>query len=250
MIWSNTSIQVTKHSVTSPKLPESFDGFRVVLVSDLHNTSFGKDNQTLLEIIRESSPDIIVITGDLVDFYDPNIEMSVAFMEEAIKIAPCFYVNGNHETRMTMDYPVLREQLIQLGVTVLEDSSVNYERNGQSICIAGLYDNVSASAEYINTILQDSTYDVLLSHRPDHTEAYEQSNADLVLSGHTHGGQLRLPFIGAVFAPGQGLFPQYDKGMFTLGNATLIISQGLGNSSIPFRFNCRPELVIIDMSAE
>ena len=245
IIWSNVSIKVTQYTVSSSKLPTEFNGFRIVQISDLHNTSFGKNNQHLLEIIRNASPDVIVITGDLIDYYNPNIAVSTAFMEDAVNIAPCFYVNGNHEFRLTKEYPSFRKQLLELGVTVLEDNSVLYKIGGESICIAGLSDYVSVSTEFINATFQEETYNVLLSHRPDHTEAYRNSNADLVLCGHTHGGQLRLPFIGAVFAPGQGVFPQYDAGIFQLDDTTMIISQGLGNSSIPLRFNCRHEVVVI-----
>jgi len=248
IIWSNVSIKVTQYTVSSSKLPTEFNGFRIVQISDLHNTSFGKNNQYLLDIIRNASPDVIVITGDLIDYYNPNIAVSTAFMEDAVNIAPCFYVNGNHEFRLAKEYPSFRKQLLELGVTVLEDDSVLYKIGKESICIAGLSDYVSVSTEFINATFQEETYNVLLSHRPDHTEAYRNSNADLVLCGHTHGGQLRLPFIGAVFAPGQGVFPQYDAGIFQLDDTTMIISQGLGNSSIPLRFNCRPEVVVIDLA--
>jgi predicted MPP superfamily phosphohydrolase len=248
IIWSNVSIKVTHYTITSPKLPNNFDGFRIVQISDLHNTSFGKDNKRLLDTIRKASPDIIVITGDLIDFYHPNIEVSIAFIEDALNIAPCFYVNGNHEFRLTNEYPSFRNQLQQLGVTVLEDNSILYEIGGESICIAGLSDYAFVSTEFINATFQEQTYNILLSHRPDHYEAYKQSIADLVLCGHTHGGQIRLPLIGAVKAPGQSLFPEYDVGMFQLNDTTMIISQGLGNSSIPIRFNCQPEVVVIELT--
>lgn len=250
LVWGNLSIKTTRYQVSSQKLPDTFHNFRIVQISDLHNASFGTNNQRLLAKIRNSDPDIIVVTGDLVDYYHPDIDVSLSFIEEAVKIAPCYYVYGNHEARMPQDYPNIRRKLMGLGVTVLEDSSVFIEKEGQQICIAGLREHLSVSDQHINTILQDQTYSILLSHRPDHAAAFSASNADLVLCGHTHGGQLRLPFIGAVYTPGEGLFPQYDSGYFSFDDSAMIISQGLGNSSFPFRVNCRPEIVVIELNCK
>lgn len=250
IIWGNFSIQTTQYTVSDPEIPDAFHGFRIVHVSDLHNTSYGTDNQNLLKMIQDANPDMIVVTGDLIDYYNTDVEISSRFMEEAVKIAPCYYVYGNHEVRMPNEYAQLRKRMKACGVSILEDRSVPLEKDGQSICIAGLMDYVSVSSQYISNLFREDMYTILLTHRPDHIDSYTESKVDLVLCGHTHGGQVRLPFIGSVFAPGQGLFPEYDSGMFQVDDTTMIISQGLGNSSIPVRINCRPELVIIDLKCE
>ena len=258
-IWGNTALMVSEISISSDRLPASFSGFRIAHVSDLHNSEFGEENATLLQMLSECQPDIIVITGDLIDAQHTDIKVAISFTQESVKIAPTYYVTGNHEASSS-EYDTLKTGLKDAGVTVLEDEIVYLERNGEAIALLGLDDPnftikgdmfgevpAMVSTKLKKMLEQDNGYTVLLSHRPELFETYVTCGVDLVLSGHAHGGQFRLPFIGGLIAPDQGLLPRYDAGLFTDGNANMIVSRGLGNSIIPIRFNNRPEIVLIEL---
>ena len=259
-IWGNLSIQTNSVTISSDKLPQSFDGFRIAHVSDLHNTEFGKDNKRLIEILRSSQPDMIAITGDIVDSNRVNVDVALDFARQAIEIAPCYFVAGNQERFIPSDeYTRLKNGLIEIGVIVLEDSKTTVERNGEKITVIGIEELVaqthegfalSIDTEKLSELNSDGGFSILLSHRPDYFEGYIESDVDLVLTGHTHGGQFRLPFIGGLYVPSQGFFPEYDAGIFSESGTDMIVSRGLGNSRFPFRFNNRPEVIIIDLKAE
>lgn len=258
ILWGNTALELNTYSITSQQLPEAFDEFRIAHVSDLHNAEMGRNNEKLLSILRDTQPDIIAITGDLVDSRNTDIGVALQFAKEAIKIAPCYYVTGNHEVRIS-EYNKLEEGLKELGVIVLRDERLEIERSGEKIALLGV-DDPSFQTNYLfgddQTVMQnkltelmdeEDTYTVLLSHRPELFETYVSSGVDLVLSGHAHGGQFRLPFVGGIIAPNQGLFPQFDAGMHTSENTYMIVSRGIGNSIVPFRFNNRPEVVFVEL---
>lgn len=258
--WGNTALELNTYTVTSDALPEAFDGYRIAQVSDLHNAEMGEDNEKLLAMLREAEPDIIVITGDLVDSHDTDIEVALRFAEAAVGIAPCYYVTGNHEAALheadTAAYATLKEGLIQAGVTVPENERVLLERAGQSLSLIGVEDpnfdlsteDSVAMRETLQTLTGDGeAYTILLSHRPELFDVYVESGVDLVFSGHAHGGQFRFPLIGGLVAPDQGLFPTYDAGIYAEGSTCMVVSRGIGNSIIPFRFNNRPEVVLIEL---
>ena len=249
VIWSNVTLKLSTYTVSSENLPKSFDGYRIAHISDLHNAEFGSENEKLLKLLRESAPDIIVFTGDIIDSRHTDIEVTLNFAEEAAKIAPCYYVTGNHEAALAYDvYQKLENGLIDIGVNVLHGAEAVIEKDGESISIIGIDDPLVAEhPQDISGISSFEGFKVLLTHRPEYFDNYASFGVDLVLSGHTHGGQIRIPFIGSLFAPGQGLFPEYDAGMFTKNGTDMIISQGIGNSSVPVRFNCRPELVLVEL---
>lgn len=251
IVWGNSALTVTPHTITHPRIPAPFDGYRIAQVSDLHNASFGPDNRTLLDRLRETQPDLIVLTGDLVDAYRPDPEVSLSFARQAVSIAPTCYVTGNHEARLS-DYASLRAGLKDAGVTVLDNQSVTLERGGASIRLIGLQDPAFLPGDALQPTLDglcdpSGGYQILLAHRPEYLELYAACGVDLVFSGHAHGGQFRLPWVGGLFAPGQGLFPTYDGGVYARDNTTLIVSRGLGNSLFPFRVNNRPELVVAEL---
>ena len=260
MFYGNTALRLNTYTVTSEKLPPSFDGYRIAHVSDLHNAQMGKNNQKLLSMLIDSKPDIIAITGDLVDSRNTDITVALQFVQQAVKIAPCYYVSGNHEARIS-EYSMLKEELIKTGVTVLEDSSLEIERCDNKIIIAGV-DDPSFKTDYLfgdsATVMQNKlekiitnndTYTVLLSHRPELFDVYADCGVDLALSGHAHGGQFRLPFIGGLFAPNQGLFPKYDSGQYTNGNTNMIASRGIGNCLFPLRLFNQPEVILIELKS-
>ncbi len=256
--WGNTALTTNEITITSDKIPESFSGYRIVQISDLHNTEFGAGNSNLIKRIEESKPDIIVLTGDLVDSNHTNINISILFAEKAMKIAPCYYVTGNHEARID-EYNELLDRLTEAGVIVLLNESVTLKKDNDTITLIGVHDP-SFQADYMlddKSVIDSALagimeevngYTVLLSHRPELFYSYVSNNVDLVLSGHAHGGQFRLPFFGGMVAPGQGLFPKYDAGLYTENNTNMIVSRGIGNSIIPFRVNNRPEIVVVELN--
>lgn len=260
-VWiaiANKTLTVTSFTIDGNNIPSGFDGYRIAHVSDLHNTKIGKDNSRLLTKIKNAKPDIIAITGDLIDSRNTNVEISLAFVSEAIKIAPCYYVPGNHESR-TDEYEDLKAGLISLGVAVLENKSESIYKNGEYINIFGVNDpafykkTISKDEKRVMRSLLDAhltstdQFTLMLSHRPELFEIYAEYPVDLVLSGHAHGGQFRLPFIGSLYAPEQGAFPKYDAGLFEKDGTSMIVSRGIGNSSFPFRLNNNPELIIIEL---
>ena len=259
--WGNAALELNTYTVSSAKLPQSFDGYRIAHVSDLHNAEMGKDNEKLLTILRDADPDMIAITGDLIDSRSTNVEIALNFIREAVKIAPCYYVTGNHEARVN-EYDELKSGMEAAGVIVLEDARTEISLEGKTITLIGVNDPsyqtdylfgdaesvMNAKLEELHT--ENDGFTILLSHRPELFDTYADHDIDLILSGHAHGGQFRLPFIGGLVAPNQGLFPEYDAGIYTEGNINMLVSRGIGNSILPFRINNRPEVILIELQAE
>ena len=261
-IWGNTALMVSTVTVSSNRIPTAFNGFLIAQVSDLHNAVFGENNAELLQILSECKPNIIVVTGDLVDAEHTDIDVALDFAKEAAQIAGTYYVTGNHEGSLSQ-YDELKTGLESMGVVVLEDTSMQLEYNGEKVTLIGLSDpsftlkgnmlgEVPAMVDTkLRGLIGDKDdYTILLSHRPVLFETYVNCGVDIVLSGHAHGGQFRLPFIGGLVAPNQGLFPKYDAGLYTKGDTNMIVCRGLGNSIIPIRFNNRPEIVLLELIAE
>lgn len=259
--WGNTALELNTYAVTSSRLPRSFDGYRIAHVSDLHNAEMGKNNEKLLAMLREADPDMIAITGDLIDSRNTNVEIALRFAQEAMKIAPCYYVSGNHEARVD-EYEELKIGLISAGVIILDDTQTEISIEGQMITLIGVNDP-SFQTGYLfgdaETVMRSKlpelrkdgdAFTILLSHRPELFDTYADHDIDLVLCGRAHGGQFRLPFVGGVVAPNQGLFPQYDAGIYTAGNTNMLVSRGVGNSILPFRFNNPPEVIIVELQYE
>jgi len=257
MLWGNLSLGVTRCSVEISGLPQAFDGFKIAVISDLHNAEFGRENSRLIGLTEGESPDIIALTGDIADSRRTDIQTAASAAEKLAAIAPCFYVTGNHESRIGEQYQQLEDLLTAAGVTVLHDRFEKIQQDGEELIIAGLDDpafagiytdeKFSAAAAKLTAMDMPEGCCVLLSHRPEMFETYVSSGVDLVLCGHAHGGQFRLPFIGGLIAPDQGFFPKYDAGMFSESGTVMIVSRGIGNSIFPVRFNNRPEIVIVEL---
>lgn len=247
--WGNNALELNTFVITSPKLPKEFSGYRIAHISDLHNKEMGKDNEKLLLMLQEASPNIIAITGDLIDSNRTDTGVAIDFAQKAMEIAPCYYVMGNHEA-WSDDYEELKEGLINAGVIVLEDRWVELEHNNEKITLLGLKDTGRYKELKDQDLQMKDGYRILLSHRPELFKEYVKSNMDLVLSGHAHGGQFRLPFIGGLVAPDQGLFPKYDAGLYSENNTNMIVSRGIGNSIIPIRINNLPEVILIELESE
>ena len=258
--WGNTALELSSYTVTSSRLPENLDGYRIAHVSDLHNTQMGKDNEKLLAMIRDAEPDMIAITGDLIDSRNTNVEIALQFVQEAVNIAPCYYVTGNHEARVNA-YDELKSRMLSAGVIILEDASTEISIAGDIITLIGVNDP-SFQTDYLfgdsETVMRAKLtelhrdrdgFAILLSHRPELFEVYVDHDIDLILSGHAHGGQFRIPFIGGVVAPNQGLFPEFDSGIYSDESTNMLVSRGVGNSIIPFRINNRPEVILIELNS-
>ncbi|MBI4734087.1 MAG: metallophosphoesterase, partial [Rubrobacteridae bacterium] len=211
------------------------------------------------KLIRHSNADIIVITGDLVDRDKPQDEDSFQFIDLAIKEAPVYYIAGNHEWQSERFIDYLKPKLTASGVRVLSDSYTRIIRGKDEISLVGVEDYTGFDAgergetdcmDRLNNAMGNvpaGDFKILLSHRPEMISLYKTTGVDVVFSGHTHGGQIKLPFVGAIFAPDQGLFPKYGDGRFKVGNTTLIVSRGLGRSVVPVRILCKPQLIVLTL---
>ena len=255
--FENNSISVTNISLNFDNLPRSFDGYRIVHLSDLHNKRFGSNQQYLLEEIKKAKPRIIVITGDLVDGRNYDEEAGMELVTGCMEIAQVYYVTGNHE-RWSGKFNSLEKKIKNSGAMILRNNSSEIKQGNDLIYITGIddpslssgymTDNEVVSAELKKAVNENGSkpsFTILLSHRPELFSEYKKFNIDLIFSGHAHGGQVRLPFIGGLAAPDQGLFPKYTAGKYEEDNSVMVVSRGLGNSIIPQRIFNRPEIVVV-----
>lgn len=248
LYFENNSITTSRITVSSTKLPQGFDGYRVVHLSDLQSKTFGKNQKPLVKKIIKAEPDLIVFTGDLVDSKHYNEAASLELMEKIVPIAPVYFVTGNHEW-WSGKFNSLENKLSKLGVKVMRNTSESLTRGGDRISIAGVDDPDSGFG--FNTVLKETQglkgFKILLSHRPELFSLYSKNKIDLIFSGHAHGGQVRIPFIGGVVAPDQGFFPEYTSGKYINGSSAMVVSRGLGNSIIPQRIFNRPEIIVVTL---
>lgn len=247
--YENHHLVVTQYSYHSES--EQISGtYRIVQISDLHNASFGKDNRKLLEKIRELEPDAIVLTGDLVDSNHTNVARALAFAESAATICPVYYVTGNHEYWLEkQERENLFDGLQNAGVILLKNETAHINDGGVAFSIVGLDDH-SLSDKTLQQLMQElpqGEVSVVLAHEPQYLQKFADTGANLVLSGHAHGGQVRLPWVGGLVAPDQGFLPKYTAGEHRENNTTMIVSRGLGNSVIPLRILNDPEIVCVDI---
>lgn len=257
LIRDNTRVVCTEITVRDARIPDGFSGYRIAQVSDLHDARFGKNNARLLDVLRKAEPDIIVLTGDMLNSDRIDLSNTLSFARGAVQIAPTYFVSGNHEPESGV-YDELCKALENTGVTVLEDRSVKLHRNGDTIQLIGLKDfscyvkkwglekKTKTMAQKLEELMCEDCC-IVLSHRPeliDYQDLNAYEGATLVLTGHAHGGQFRLPYLGGLYAPGQGLFPKYDAGLYRYGDTNMIVSRGLGNSTIQLRVNNPPEVVL------
>ena len=262
IIWiayGNTDLEIYKYNVKSEDIPSEFDNFRIVQISDLHNAEFGENNEKLLLMLKQADADIIAITGDMIDSRNTDVDVAISFAQKAVNIAPVYYVNGNHESRVLGEYEKLKQGLTDTGVTILENSSADITIGDETISLIGINDPTfrmdivddtmeqNIAHQLVNVIPDNDNYKVLLAHRPEYFDVYA-GKVDLVLSGHAHGGQFRIPFIGGLVAPGQGFFPEYYEGSHIKENTEMIVSRGIGNSIIPFRINNKPEIIVAELT--
>lgn len=263
-IWlSYNWLTVSNFTVTSNKISEPF---RIVLISDLHDHHFGKNNEKLAEKIREQSPDLIIIDGDMINADSENADTAVEVVRALKEIAPVYYSYGNHEyAYMEAGHTDLQAELEDAGAVVLNYQSIDLEVKGNSIRLGGLYEygfetgmqseeENQRALSYLEEYVDTDRYLIMCAHRPDSFYPWNTADdwgIDLVLSGHLHGGQVIIPGIGGLYSQLEGFLPQYDYGQYKLGDSDMIITRGLGsNPKILPRFNNLPEIAVVDVYTE
>ena len=253
--WDNTALQTTYFDPVFADLPEGFDGCRIAVLSDLHGAEFGENNQELFTAVAQESPDYIVYLGDLEDHYrGPAAGYAETVAVGLTTIAPTYYVTGNHEWGIG-DVPALKETLAAHGVSALSNQFVPLERNGDIIVLAGIDDPNGYADQKTPEALAAEVYAaygdpfwVLLAHRNDRfAEQYSLLGADLVLSGHGHGGIIRLPFTDGLLSTDRTFFPSYTAGLYEENGSCLFVTRGLGNSGPTFRLFNRPEVAVVTL---
>lgn len=260
--WQNKDLVLSKFEYSNANIDQAFDGYKILQVSDLQNCYFGNHQQRLIKMAKKSQPDVIIITGDLLDCRQDSIAAAMEFLRAAVDIAPTYFVTGNHEAASDQ-YQLLKKQLMEIGVVILDNQQVFIEREDARLSLVGIADPLFATVEQLsqegdyyqqtldNLISQgDGDFNIVLAHRPEDFALYVKSGADLVFCGHAHGGQIRIPLMGGVYAPGQGFWPKYTSGFYTEGNTTMVVSRGLGNSLFPIRIFNRPQLLLLTLHSE
>lgn len=247
-----TDINVIEYSLKNQKISNNI---KVAVVSDLHSCDYGDNQKELIHKINKAKPDIILMPGDIVDDVLP-IEKTKEFLSVITKQYPCFYTSGNHEV-WSNDIDNIKLMMKDFGVKILEGTNSTISINGNTLNILGVddpeigYNNFLEQIKQCNLNTNNTNFSILLSHRPELIDVYEQYNFDLIVSGHAHGGQWRIPFIlNGLLAPNQGFFPKYAGGKYNFNNFILIVSRGLAKEStrVPRVFN-RPEIVIINIES-
>ena len=256
--WQLWGIQVTVTQVGVHGLPDGFEGLRIVQISDLRGHEYGQDSEALLALVAQQAPEFIVVTGDLID-QESHLAMVPALARGLAAIAPTYYVTGNHEWAVG-GVPRLKGILTECGVTVLSNQYVTLERNGDSLVLAGVddpngYADQKTPEELYGEIQREAgdLCTILLAHRNDRFDQYAAAGYDLVISGHAHGGIVRLPFTDGLLGTDRKLFPTWTAGVYTLGDSTLFVSRGLGNNTVPihgFRLFNRPDLAVLELTGE
>ena len=251
---SRDDLEISRYEVKSQKLPESFDGFKIVQLSDLHGAEFGEDGMELVEKVKELEPDMIALTGDFVtDEGDlAAVEKLAARLTE---LCPVYFISGNHEFGSGLAVKV-RNILERAGVKYLSNEYLTISRGEDGILLGGVEDPLAYAdmlspdelAQKMNDAAPDA-FKILLGHRNFWMTEYPELPVDLIFCGHAHGGLIRIPGVGGLIGTDRRLFPDFDAGQFNNGRYTLIVSRGLGNSvSIPRIFN-RPEIVCVELSS-
>lgn len=260
LYFQNTELQVSSYDIVDSKIPKEFNEYKIIQISDFHNTKSKKLTDDLVNEIKKQKPNIIVITGDFIDSKKTDIDISISFIKRIKDISPIYFITGNHEASIS-DYETLKTKLKKENVIILDNKNEVLEIANSKINLIGVNDpNMSyhpeaTDSDKISSELSEANYDknnysILLSHRPELFNTYVDNELDLVLTGHAHGGQIRIPIIGGLVSPNQGFLPKYTSGIFKKDNTSMIVSRGIGNSIIPFRINNRPELVIVQLKTK
>lgn len=250
LVDSNSRIVVDEYPFHTQQLPSSFNGFRIAQLSDIHAADFGGENIRLIDAVQKARPDIIVITGDMIDD-DDQLAIIAPLVKGLIRLAPVYYITGNHE----WDSGGLRDLLAFLeetGVTVLRNTYVTLRSGGDTIVLAGIDDrNGPADMKSPETLISEirskegDPFIVLLVHRNSYLQRYTALGIDLVLCGHAHGGLIRLPFTDGLLGPSREWFPSYTKGLYSSKGTHMLVSAGIGNHTGVPRFLNNPQIPVV-----
>lgn len=258
----NNNLRVHKVVWKSAKIPPSFHRYKILHLSDSHQKVFGRNNRGLLKEVERQCPDLIVITGDVVFGYRKNLGKAIETVKELTSYAPTYFVNGNHEFKMDEES---RQELYRLlekeGIRVHNNRIARIRKKGEEVVLLGIDDPTcfewkNRKEEYLELLsdlagrTKKEEVNILLAHRPERFALYRDCGFDLVLSGHVHGGQIRLPRIGGLYSPEQGILPKYQRGLYREGDTSMVVSAGLGPSIFPFRINNYPEIVVVELQRE
>lgn len=266
-IISLFKIDVSKYEMVSSKIPKSFDGFKILQLSDLHNRRFNSNNKKLIKIIEKQNPDIIVMTGDMVSANSKSFNNFFSLVRELNGKYPIYYIFGNHEQRLSVEnQATIVGKLKEYGVNVINNQREFITKDNESIQITGLKQEL---IYYTNYLKSKKTYsyekkdmekaihsadagyfNILLAHNPLYFETYEKWGADLVFSGHVHGGIARLPFIGGILSPERKLFPKYSGGEYEINDSKMVVSRGLGYTKINLRLFNNPEICVVELKSK
>jgi hypothetical protein len=251
LLLGKYGLSVSRYELASDRLPESFDGFRIVQLSDLHGSEFGADNRRLVRAVAGENPDIIVLTGDFIDEDKDELPEVDTLVRQLTGIAPVYFVSGNHDWA-SGGIEALADTLSSDGVTYLRNDYITLNQGTDSIILAGVEDpngraDMMKPDELVDIINNESpgSYIVLLAHRNYWVEKYPDLQVDIIMCGHAHGGIIRIPGIGGLIGTNAGLLPEYDAGVFTSGRYRMVVSRGLGNSVSAPRFMNTPEIVTL-----
>lgn len=260
-VWGNITLSVDHFNIESDKLYIE-TGYKIAHISDYHNTKNKFLNDAVLSSLESEKPDAIFLTGDLVDCRKTDIEKGIGFVSKIVKIAPVYYVTGNHECNISIENQSTFDKMIAdlkaLGVVVLRNENTEITLpNNEKINVFGINDPYF-HCEYANEVesatdslcslfdVNKNELNILLAHHPEQLNVYSKYNFDIVFSGHAHGGQIRF-FNQSLIAPDQGLFPEFTDGEYKSDETSLFVSRGIGNSIIPLRLFCRPHLIYLEI---
>ena len=265
------SLEKVEYIIENHKIPKEFNDFSIVQISDLHNAKFGKNNYKLLKMVDGLNPDIVVITGDLVDGEKDNFDVALNLIDDLSRKYKIYHVIGNHEEKALLKkykekYDDYFSQLYNKKIINLYNESIKIKKGKSSINLYGIviplkyykyFFNKNKESDLEEDFIKDklgniceNEYNILLSHTPFYFDKYADWGADLVLSGHVHGGIIRIPFLGGLLSPNREFFPEYDLGKYEKENSTMVLSKGLGGSKILIRVNCKPEVVKIILKSK
>ena len=262
------TLEIAQYTIKNKKIPKEFDGYNIVQISDLHSKLFGENNKKLIQKIKSLNPDIVVVTGDLIDGENNNYNVALDFMKEISKLYRVYYIIGNHEQKSLIkkykdEYKDYFNKLHQIDFVNLDNNKVEIVKGDSNInlygltvpysCYKYLFDNQETTSIDIDFLeeklgkVDREQFNILLAHTPFYFDEYEKWGADLALCGHVHGGIVRLPLVGGLLSPDRKFFPKYDLGEYIKNKSTMIVSKGLGGSKVLIRVNCKPEIVNIKL---
>lgn len=266
-----SKLEIVNYIIENKKIPQEFNDYVIVQISDLHNKSFGKNNINLINKIDQISPKVVLITGDIIDGENKNFQVSLDLLKYLSAKYKVYHITGNHEQKALVKrykklYKEYFKKLHGLSAIHLDNEKVQIKKGNSHINIYGLtipfesykylFDK-DKSTDLEENFLQNNLpfinkneYNILLAHTPFYFDDYEKWGADLILAGHVHGGIIRLPIVGGLLSPNRKFFPKYDLGKYDKNDSTMIVTKGLGGSKVLVRINCKPEVVKITLKSK